>query len=73
VDRNGDLVGLLEGMRHYPDETAWWIGLFLLAPAVRGHGLGRKLIESFSDYVCSRQGLMIMLGVVEENHDAYRF
>lgn len=73
VDRNGGLVGMLEGMRHYPDETTWWIGLLLLAPAVRGHGLGQKLIEGFSDYVCSRQGLAVMLGVVEENRAAYSF
>jgi hypothetical protein len=42
LDRNGDIVGLLEGMRHYPDETAWWIGLLLLAPQVRGNGLAES-------------------------------
>lgn len=72
-DRKGKIVGMLEGMRHYPEETIWWIGLLMLTPTVRGQGLGRKLIEAFSDYVRSRQGLSIMLGVVEENYEAYRF
>jgi GNAT superfamily N-acetyltransferase len=73
LDRTGDIVGVLEGMRHYPDETTWWIGLLLLAPEVRGHGLGQKLIQGFLDYVRSEQGASIMLGVVEENQAACRF
>jgi RimJ/RimL family protein N-acetyltransferase len=73
VERNGEIVGLLEGFRHYPDEAIWWIGLLMLAPEVRGRGLGRKLVQSFCDYVCSVQGTAVMLGVVEENRAAYRF
>jgi ribosomal protein S18 acetylase RimI-like enzyme len=73
LDRNGNIVGVLEGMCHYPDEMTWWIGLFMLAPEVRGHGLGQRLIKSFSDYVRSEQGASIMLGVVEENRAAYHF
>ena len=72
-DRQGVFVGLLEGMRHYPDDTTWWIGLLLLAPETRGHGLGRKIIQAFSEYVHANQGTAIMLGVVEENRAAYRF
>ncbi len=73
LDRNGEIVGLLEGMRHYPDEPTWWIGLLLLAPEVRGHGLGRRLVESFSEYARSEEGQSIMLGVVQENQAAYEF
>jgi ribosomal protein S18 acetylase RimI-like enzyme len=73
LDRNGNIVGVLEGMRHYPDEMTWWIGLFMLAPDVRGQGLGQRLIKSFSDYARSEQAMSIMLGVVEENHAAYHF
>jgi len=72
-DRGGDIVGLLEGMRHYPDETTWWIGLLMLAPEVRGRGLGRKLVQSFCEYVRTEHGTSMMLGVVEENQSAYRF
>lgn len=73
LDREGNIVGLLEGMRHYPDETSWWIGLLLLAPEVRGRGLGRKLVQSFEEHVRSQMGTAIMLGVVEENRPAYHF
>ena len=73
LDRNGAIVGVLEGIQHYPDDTTWWIGLLLLAPEARGHGLGRKIIDAFSAYVKLNQGTAIMLGVVEENQAAYRF
>jgi len=72
-DRNGEMRGVLEGMRHYPDETTWWIGLLMLDPEVRGRGLGRKIVDGFSAYVRSEQGKSIMLGVVEENQTAYDF
>ena len=72
-DRQGAIAGVLEGMRHYPDDVTWWIGLLLLAPETRGHGLGRKIIEAFSEYVHANQGAAIMLGVVEQNRAAYRF
>ena len=31
-DPSNVLVGLLEGMRHYPEEQTWWVGLMLIAP-----------------------------------------
>jgi ribosomal protein S18 acetylase RimI-like enzyme len=73
LDRDGEIVGVLEGLRHYPDETIWWIGLLMLAPEVRGYGLGRKLVQGFCEYARSEQGTAVMLGVVEENRAAYRF
>jgi ribosomal protein S18 acetylase RimI-like enzyme len=73
LDGSGNIVGVLEGMRHYPDEATRWIGLFLLSPGVRGHGLGRKVVEGFFDYVRRNHGRSIMLGVVEENQAAYEF
>ena len=73
LDRNGNIIGLLEGMQHYPDEMTWWIGLFMLSPDVRGHGLGRRVMDGFSDYVHKNHGTSIMLGVVEENQAAYEF
>ncbi|HMB25334.1 MAG TPA: GNAT family N-acetyltransferase, partial [Anaerolineales bacterium] len=72
-DHQGGLVGVLEGMRHYPEENIWWIGLLMLAPEARGCGIGRKVVQSFFEYVRSEQGAAVMLGVVEENKSAYRF
>ena len=73
LNRQGTLVGVLEGMRHYPDDATWWIGLLLLAPETRRHGLGRKVIDAFAEYMRLEKGRAVMLGVVEENEAAFRF
>ena len=73
VNRRGEIVGVLEGMCNYPEERVWWIGLLLLAPAIRQRGIGRTMLNGFSNYVRSQNGLAIMLGVVAENYLAYKF
>ncbi len=73
LDQSGAIVGILEGMVDYPDQGVWWIGLLMLAPGVRGQGLGRKVVESFAEYVRSKECKSIMLGVVDENPEAYAF
>jgi len=73
INPQGEIVGLLETVRHYPDETTWWMGLLMLAPELRGQGVGREVLRSFSEYVRLRGGKAIMLGVVEENRPAYLF
>ena len=73
LNRRGEVVGVLEGIRDYPEERIWWIGLLLLAPAIRQQGFGRTIFAGFSDYVRSQNGLAIMLGVVADNHLAYKF
>lgn len=72
-DQQGELAGLLEGMRNYPDAGTWWIGLLMLAPEARGQGTGRSLVDAFSTYVSRHDGAAIMLGVVEDNQPAYEF
>lgn len=73
MDQQNDLVGLLDALRGYPEETAWWIGLLLFVPEVRSQGLGQRVVQGFAEYVRSNGGQAIMLGVVEENGRAYKF
>ena len=73
INLQGEIVGLLEAVRNYPDETTWWLGLLMLAPQLRGHGVGREVLRGFSEYVRLHGGKTIMLGVVEDNRRAYRF
>jgi ribosomal protein S18 acetylase RimI-like enzyme len=73
INPQGRIAGLLEAVQHYPDETTWWLGLLMLAPELRGQGVGREVLRGFSEYVRLRGGKAIMLGVVEENRRAYLF
>lgn len=72
-NRDDALIGVLEGMRNYPEENTWWIGLLLINPEARHNGLGYRVVQSFRDYVRSQQGKAIMLGVIDENNAAFRF
>jgi len=72
-NQQGELVGLLDAVRRYPDETTWWIGLLLFAPEARAQGIGQKVVQSFAEYTRASGGQAIMLGVVEENERAYSF
>ena len=69
----GEIDGVLEVMKHYPEENIWWIGLLLLVPDTRNQGVGRSLLEAFMDFARANGGKAIMLGVVEDNRSAYRF
>ena len=72
-DPQGFLAAVLEGSKDYPEEAAWWIGLLLLSPEVRGIGIGKALVEDFILYAASLGASAIMLGVVEENTDGFAF
>ena len=72
-DRQGELRAVLEGMRHYPENGVWWIGLLMIDPALRGQGVGKRLVQFFCDCVRSQRGEAVMLGVVEENAPAFQF
>jgi GNAT superfamily N-acetyltransferase len=72
-NQQNDMVGMLDTLCRYPDETAWWIGLLLLMPDVRSRGIGQKVILGFIEYARTSGAQAIMLGVVEENKLAYKF
>jgi GNAT superfamily N-acetyltransferase len=73
IDRNNGLVGMLDVLRGYPEKSTWWIGLLMLAPQVRSSGIGKKVLEGFSEFVLADGCRTIMLGVVEENSRAIQF
>jgi ribosomal protein S18 acetylase RimI-like enzyme len=68
-----DLVGMLDGLRCYPDETTWWIGLLLFVPEIRSQGFGQKAVHGFAKFARANGAQAIMLGVVEDNWLAYKF
>ena len=71
--RDGPVVGMIEGLRRYPDEVTWWLGLMMLAPEHRGEGVGRWFYEAFERWVMDQGVRRIELTVVEENARGFRF
>jgi ribosomal protein S18 acetylase RimI-like enzyme len=73
TNRKGEIAGVLEGARNYPEENTWWIGLLVLAPDIRNQGVGRNILEEFVNSVRDNGGRAVMLGVVEDNRRAFQF
>lgn len=43
---NNKLVGVLDAIRNYPQPDSWFLGLLMIEPAHRGHGLGRAIYQA---------------------------
>jgi len=72
-NQNKGLIGVLDTVRDYPTERDWWLGLLVLDPAYRNHGLGRQIVQAFESWVGQQGARRIFLGVVAENAKAYQF
>jgi GNAT superfamily N-acetyltransferase len=73
LDEDEHIVGVLEGLRHYPHQNCWWIGLLMLTPEVRGLGLARRWVNHFVESAQLGRAEAVMLGVVEDNQPALIF
>ncbi len=69
----GRLVGLMEAVRDYPAEGAWYLGLLLLEPESRGRGLGRAVARAFEAWAAGQGARRLVLSVILENRRALRF
>jgi GNAT superfamily N-acetyltransferase len=67
VDAAGGLVGMIESIRAYPDDKAWWLGLLMIHPAHRRDGLGSVLYSGFERWVAAQGFTTVGLGVVSAN------
>lgn len=67
------LVGVIEAIRHYPDNDTWWIGLLMMKPEYRRLGLGTSFYYAFEKWISTRKALHISLLVIEANKPARKF
>ncbi len=65
----GIVLDFVEG---HPDPTTWYLGLIFLAPELRNHGLGMKLLAAVASFARASGGRTLRLGVVSTNERARR-
>jgi ribosomal protein S18 acetylase RimI-like enzyme len=70
---DGELVGVVDLIRGYPEAHQWWVGLLMLDPEVRASGVGSRLYRAVARAVAADGGSAIYLGVLEQNAPAERF
>lgn len=72
-DPQNHLSGMIESIRHYPDNQTWWLGLMMLSPQQRGQGLGSEFYHAFEDWVSAQAVKQVSLSVVEANELGLQF
>jgi ribosomal protein S18 acetylase RimI-like enzyme len=72
-DPQNDLLGMIESIRHYPDNQTWWLGLMMLSPEQRGQGLGSEFYQAFEKWVSVQEIKKVSLSVVEANDLGLKF
>jgi ribosomal protein S18 acetylase RimI-like enzyme len=70
---SGQLVGVLDVLRDYPEPGVWFLGLLLFVPERRGRRLGEQVYGRFENWLTAQGARAIHLGVLENNPDALRF
>jgi GNAT superfamily N-acetyltransferase len=67
------LCGALELMRDFREPGEWYLGLLLLEPAVRGRGLGERVLRTAEDWARSQGARRMRLACAEQNEGGRRF
>ncbi len=73
IDRDGHLAGFVSVAKDFPKPDEWWIGLMLLDPDHRGHGLGAEAHEAVRRFALDHGVQRLWLGVLEQNTVGERF
>lgn len=71
--QNNKLEGVVDIILGYPEPTIAYLGLLLINPKQRGHGLGKQIHSMLSEWLENNGITTIRLGVLESNHRAIRF
>jgi GNAT superfamily N-acetyltransferase len=67
------LAGVADVVRDWPAAGTWIIGLLLLDPAARGHGLGPAVVAELDAMAAAQGARRLRVAVVEQNPRALAF
>jgi GNAT superfamily N-acetyltransferase len=72
-DGTDALVGVLDAIPDFPSDGTCTIGLLLLQPAARGHGLGPAVLAAFEAWMARRGTRQLRTAVVARHAEGIRF
>ena len=70
---SNELMGAVDLIRGYPDDSAWWVGLLMLAPEFRGNGLGADVYRACEQRMKEGGARHAWLCVQTQNASALQF
>ena len=69
----GELIGVIDLIRHYRVEHHWFLGLLFLDPRRRGQGNGARIVRDLEEALRRLGGRSLGLAVIERNVRALQF
>lgn len=69
----GELSAVAQVLRDHPVRDAWWIALLLVAPRLRGGGLGSQLLDHVTSIARAAGGQSLQLAVSIHNPRGHAF
>lgn len=69
----GELVGVVDLVRDFPQKSEWMLGLLELIPEARGKGLGKNIHAALVKKVLAGSGKSLRIGVLQVNLAALNF
>jgi len=71
--KSGKIVGVMDLIEGYPEETAFWIGLLLIHGDMQGKSIGSKIVRAVLNAAEASGYESAQLGVIENNAKAISF
>jgi RimJ/RimL family protein N-acetyltransferase len=68
-----NLIGFFDVAKDYPQQDNWYFGLYLVDAALRGQGIGKRVLAGLEPWLKEQGAKQVMLSVLEENQAALRF
>jgi len=71
--KDSKVVGILDLIKSYPEQTCFWIGLLLVHGGLHGKGIGSKIVHAVLKAAKTAGYKTAQLGVVENNEKGLYF
>ncbi len=68
-----ELIGMIDIVRDFPVAGEWMLGLLLIKPKERNHGLGRKIHDALVRWAITLGATSFRIGVIEDNYKGKKF
>jgi GNAT superfamily N-acetyltransferase len=72
-DDHGVLHAVAQLVRNYPEQGVWWLSLLVVAPELRGRGIGPQLLQHALDAAAAAGATAMRLAVSSANPRAHSF
>ena len=69
----GEMLGVVDLVKDFPEKDEWIIGLLLLDPSVRNKGLGSAMHKVILEDALERGAKKLRVGVLEQNNQGFNY